>query len=231
MQHQRRLDLAAVDAVPPLKLGEHPLRMPEARPARLHHEHVGGTRSSRATIPIISSLPPCELTMTSLRTPARLTESPSSVHASIATWAGSDKRAGGPDMFVRFANRLDRQAAHVEIVGEHLCCGRQHAVGDQRVGADGKMRPVLLGRGGRQDRDRRIGIDRGKLARPVFAPAEPPASRSLHPPKNCFTPESQTGPTAIASISTLNSGRAKPETIISVEAGSGSVKSRSRTAM
>jgi len=34
-----------------------------------------------------------------------------------------------------------------------------------------------------------------------------------------------------ASISTLNSGRAKPDTIISVEAGAGSAKSRSRTAM
>ena len=39
------------------------------------------------------------------------------------------------------------------------------------------------------------------------------------------------GPAAMTSTSTLNSGRAKPETIISVEAGGGSPTSRSRTAM
>ena len=38
-------------------------------------------------------------------------------------------------------------------------------------------------------------------------------------------------PAAVTSISTLNSGLAKPETIISVEAGAGSENNRSRTAI
>ena len=67
--------------------------MPSGWPKRVQlvftHSILARTRSSRATIPMISSLPPCELTNTSLRMPGATTDSPSSVHASIATVAGS----------------------------------------------------------------------------------------------------------------------------------------------
>ena len=47
------------------------------------------TRSSRVTMPMISSLPPCDLTTTIFFMPARATDAPSSVQASISVFAGS----------------------------------------------------------------------------------------------------------------------------------------------
>ena len=45
------------------------------------------TRSSRATTRIVSTLPPCDVTMTILRRPARATLSPISVHTRCAVSA------------------------------------------------------------------------------------------------------------------------------------------------
>src|SRR5215813_6446861 len=44
------------------------------------------------------------------------------------------------------------------------------ALGDRGVGHDRKMRAVLLGRGDRQDRERRIRIEPGKFARLELRP-------------------------------------------------------------
>ena len=136
------------------------LYMPAGRPKRCQLVFTASilwrTRSSRLTMPMISSLPPCELTNTIL------------LHAGARDrraelGPGFDQRCGRQrqrarrmQMLVRLADRLDRQDADVEVVGQdgdHLV---QHALHDRRVGRDRQMRPVLLDRGDRQHGDRRL---------------------------------------------------------------------------
>ena len=138
--------------------------MPAGRPKRCQLVFTASmlkrTRNSRVTMPMISSLPPCELTTTSFLTPARATDAPSSVQASISVVARQRQRARRMQMLVRLADRLDRQDADVEIVGQPRDHRLQHAVHDRRVGRDRQMRPVLLDRRDRQHGDRRLRVDR-----------------------------------------------------------------------
>src|SRR5262245_65831922 len=73
-------------------------------------------------------------------------------------------------MLVGFPDRLCREEQHVEIVGQADEHRLDQALGDRGVGHDRKMRAVLLGRGDRQERKRRIWIEPGKFARLEFRP-------------------------------------------------------------
>jgi hypothetical protein len=66
-------------------------------------------------------------------------------------------------MLVRLSHRLDRQDQEVEIVEAGAPHLGEHPFGDAGVDADGQVRPVLLDRRGRQDRDgaQRVEIDEG----------------------------------------------------------------------
>ena len=108
--------------------------MPAGRPKRcqlvLTASMPKRTRSSRVTMPMISSLPPCELTTTIFLTPARATEAPSSVQASISVGGRQRQRARRVKMLVRLADRLHRQDADVEIVRQAGDDRVEHAVHD-----------------------------------------------------------------------------------------------------
>src|SRR4051812_48052219 len=98
------------------------------------------------------------------------------------------------------------------------------------------MRAVLLDRRHRQHGNRRLRIDRGVFGGPVVAPPNASVCNGHVMPLDCEGDLArQTSPVdhpaAIASTSTLNSGRAKPDTIISVEAGAGLANKRSRTSI
>ena len=75
------------------------------------------TRSSRATMSMTGTLPPCELMKINLRQPARATLSPISVQARISVSQRKGQRARKFDMFVGFADRLQRQEQHRHIGG------------------------------------------------------------------------------------------------------------------
>ena len=120
-----------------------------------------------------------------------------------------------PGVLVRLADRLHRQDADIEIGGRPLHQEVQMALVDDGIGADWQMRPMLLDGGDREDRDGLLRIEAvefggGEVVPPDLAIGHE-GTRVRQRPEN--------HPAAMASISTTNSGRAKPETIISVEAG------------
>ena len=150
--------------------------MPAGRPKRCQLVFTASmswrTRSSRATMPMISSLPPCELTKTSLRTPARATEAPSSVQASISVAAGSVSVPGACrcsfDLPTAWTGRMRMSRSS----GRRAITVVQHALHDRGVGRHRQMRPVLLDRRHRQHGDRRLRVDRGIFGGAVVAPPD-----------------------------------------------------------
>ena len=115
-------------------------------------------------------------------------------------------------MLVGLADRLHRQDADVHVSRRALDQQVQVPLVDDRVRTHRQMRAVLLDRRRREDCDRLVRIEAVEFEGGEVVPPDLAVShvKSL---------ENQPGVAAIASISTTNSGRAKPETIISVDAG------------
>ena len=134
---------------------------------------------------------------------------------------GVADRADLPDMLVRLAHRLHRQDADIEIGGRAFDQEVEVPLVDDRVGPHRQVRAVLLDRRGGEDRNGFFRVDAGEIGGGEIAPPDLALGHGL----------SQAGVAAMASISTTNSGRAKPETIIRVEAGSGSPNSVLRTSI
>ena len=105
--------------------------MPSGRPKRCQLVFTASmlrrTRNSRVTMPMISSLPPCELTTTSFLTPARAIDSAEFGPGLDQRGRRQGQRARRMEMLVGLADRLDRQDADVEIVGQARDHGLQHA--------------------------------------------------------------------------------------------------------
>ena len=114
-------------------------------------------------------------------------------------------------MLVRLAHALHRQEQDGDLGGQPLGNPPQIAFHDEGVDADRQMRPVLLDGGDRQDRDGFGQIGCGKILPGPFGPE----FRRRH------GGSPQSARPATASTSTTNAGRAKPATIIRVEAGAG----------
>ena len=75
-------------------------------------------------------------------------------------------------MLVRLADRLNGQEQRRQIrrqLGDH---GIDHALADDGIGRDRKMRPVLLDRRDRQHRDRLLGIEAGEIFRGELQPVD-----------------------------------------------------------
>ena len=115
MEHDRRLDVAAVDAVERLLGRRDALRLTETRPRGATTSMSWRTRSSRATMSTIGTLPPCELTMISLSTPARCTLSPISSQSLVVVSHVDVSVPGRRDVLVRLADRLHRQERHRQV--------------------------------------------------------------------------------------------------------------------
>ena len=134
------------------------------------------------------------------------------------------------DVFVGFADRLNGQEQDRQIGGHARDRAAQMALIDERVDADGQMRSVLFDR-----RDRQDGDDIGHIGVLEILPAHlGPYFRWQHGIPQflpVFSRQTQDARAATASISILNSGRAKPCTISSVEAGGGTPMNSSRTFM
>src|SRR3569623_2115753 len=115
---------------------------------------------------------------------------------------------------------LHRQDAEGEIGRRALDQQIKAAPVEDGVDSHRQMRAVLLHRGDRQYRDRLFRVDVGVFGRRVVRPPDLASHHTL-----------PAGPAAMTSTSTVNSGRAKPETIISVEAGNGGLNRLLRTSM
>ena len=143
-----------MDAVEIFLVRHEPGRLAGSAPSRSSHNHASYLmRSSRARISTIGTLPPCEVTSTSLRTPARATLSPISSQILDHGLPGEGDRAGRGDVLVRLADRLQRQEGRGQTVRQQLDRALHHAFADAGVGKDGQMRPVLLDGADGQDSD------------------------------------------------------------------------------
>jgi hypothetical protein len=116
-------------------------------------------------MPVTSMLPPCELADDHLAQ-AR----PEHAFADLEPAAQEilrrmRDRARRAKMLVRLPDRLGWQDQHVEIAGQAGKHGLDEALANRGVGHDRKMRAMLLGGSGRQDRYRGIGIERREFAR------------------------------------------------------------------
>ena len=112
------------------------------------------TRRSRATISITCGWPPWLFTITNLRMPARWTHSPSSVHIAISVSARKVSVPGKarcsfdlPTWLVGSTSTLSGISGMAAAITPSLM---------KSVHADRQMRPVLLDRRHRQDRDRAL---------------------------------------------------------------------------
>ena len=121
------------------------------------------TRSSRATMLMMSRLPPWELTITILRMPGfgnlRADRRPDGDEQ-----LGTERqRAGAVDVFVGLADLLCRKHQDVQILRPLPLQLRQHAGRDGDIRCDRQMRAVLFRRGDRQNGNRGLGGEAGKI--------------------------------------------------------------------
>ena len=115
---------------------------------------------------------------------------------------GKRERAGIFDMLVGLADRLDGQDQDRHIVRDSLDRCREIALVDEHIDPDRQVRPMLLDRGDRQNRDDFAHVGGGEIAPAHLGPELGRQHADL--------PGAQGARAATASISTLNSGRAKP---------------------
>ena len=199
-QHQRGFGVAAVDAVGALLRRKESLRVAERVPAGVHREHAaadaqlphdGGEDGDIAAMRIDEYELPAA--------------GPGDALADLGPGArdrlhGKGQRPRVLDVLVRLADRLKRQDKDRQVGGNARDRPGQIALVDEGVDADRQMRPVLLDRGDRQDRDDLAHVRCGEVAPAHFRPE---LRRKHADPLHAVC-------AAIASISTLNSGRAKP---------------------
>jgi hypothetical protein len=81
------------------------------------------------------------------------------------------ERAGKGRVFEAVADVQRRQHQHRGRGRQPAQRLRDHALVDQRIGGQRQMRPVLLDRRHRQQRDRARGVDAGEVGRRQFLPA------------------------------------------------------------
>ena len=178
-EHQRGLDIAAVNAVPLLLAGKRVIRITEAVPADGDRQHaepraqVARHQLHRRDIAAVAG-DQHELAHAGAR------------EAFADLGPGSDRgrrrqgqRAGKGEMLDRNADALHRQEGHRQVSGEHIADARQIGFGDERIDAERQMRPVLLDRGKRQHGDpaRRRGAGVGDI---LPGHLHPVAFRQIH---------------------------------------------------
>ena len=170
IEHQRRLDVARMDAVLRFDRVVHAVRQTEPAPVRGDREHRAAhaqfARRGRDHRGVAA---------------VRIGEDELAQAGAMHALADLDQhaqqrvgrqcqRAGRQDVLVRLADRLHRQHQHADVVGQPLPQHREHAVRDRGVGHHRQMRPVLLGRRDRQNRNRVGGVETFEILRGQFAP-------------------------------------------------------------
>ena len=169
MQHQRCLDVACVDSVGALVLGDQSVGRSEPRPGRRHDKEIMGDPAGAADELSTGELPPWALTMTSLRTPLLATLAPISDSVAASVEKERDKRTRKAKMLVGGADGDKRQEGRGDILGQAGDDRLDETRRDHRIGADRQMRAVLFDRGDRQDGDPAAGFRRSEiLARHVL---------------------------------------------------------------
>ena len=175
MKHERRLDVAGVDAMDKVEVGVEPCGQPETAPLGGDHQHAEAhaqlAREDADDVDI-AAVRVGDHHFAQARAVHAFADLDPDAHEIIGRMGD---RAGGAQMLVGFSDRLRRQNQHAEIVGQARQHGLDQALADGGIGQDRQVRPVLLGRGDRQDCHRRIRIERGKFARLELRP-EPPGS-------------------------------------------------------
>ena len=170
MQHQRRLDVARMDADLVFQRRVHPRRHAEAPPGAVHHQHLAGdAQLARHHLE--------QRGIAAMRVDHHQLADAGAVHRLAELRPGGQRRlrgqrqrAGGAQVLVGLAHRLHRQHQRVDIVADQRH-GRRHHVGrDGRVGRHRQMRPVLLDRGNRQHRDGARRVEAGKVGGGEVAP-------------------------------------------------------------
>ena len=202
IEHQRGLDVAGVDAVLRLDRVVHALRQSEPAPVRRDREHAeahaklaGRGRDHRGVAAV--RIGQHQLAQ------ARAAHALAGLHQHAQQRVGRQRqRAGRQDVFVRLADRLDRQHQHAHVGGQSPLQAGQHALGDGDVGHHRQMRAVLLGRGDRQNgngvfRIEPLEILRGQLGPekcvsrhggsplPLLQANAMPATKPLTPERRC----------------------------------------------
>ena len=229
-EHHRRLVVAAVDPVPRLALAERARGQAEAHPRRLHHQQIvplAQLPGDDAHQLLVAAVRVDDDELADAGARDRGTERAPVIDQRRRRYR---QGTGVPDVLVRLPDALDRQHAHVERFGQALGHRREHARHDGLVGRHRQVRSVLFDRRDRQHRERGLRVERLELAAREVAPAQ--ATAHARAPAGAPSDRSDARSSAATiSTSTTKASRAKPDTIISVEAGSRPAKRALRTAM
>ena len=159
-----------MDAVAVLQFGVHAFRAAEALPAGLHRQHG-------EPHPQFARHDAHDLLVAAMRIDEDQLPHAGAGDRSAKLGPGVDQRrrrqgqrARRIKVLVRLADRLDREEADVEIVGQMFDHRFQHALHDRGVGRHRQMRAVLFDRRDRDHGDGDLGVDRGVFGGPVVAP-------------------------------------------------------------
>jgi len=145
MQHQRGLDLAAMDAVAAFMLGDHTLGIAEAAPLGRDDHHL----VAHAQFPG-DDAHYVDIAAMGIDDDELANSGFGDFCADCGPGRDQDFRAEGQaaraiDMFVGLADLLGGKDEKVEVVRTLDFEFRQHAVSDRDVGCDRQVRAVLLG--------------------------------------------------------------------------------------
>jgi hypothetical protein len=172
MQHQRGLDLAAMDAVSRLMLADHALGIAEAAP-------LGGDDGHLVTHPEFARDNAHDIDIAAMRVDDHHLAQTGFRHLGADRGPHGNQQLGAErqrartiDMLIGLADFLRRQNQNVEIVLSLPAQFRQHAVGNRDVGRHRQMRPVLLGGRDRQNGDGGVGAEPGKVVGVELVPVE-----------------------------------------------------------
>ena len=158
MQHHRGLDIAAMDAVERLLRRRHPFRQSEARPRGCHHQHiVAHAQFARHDIDH-RHVAAVRIDHNELFDASAL-DAVADLQPQLGRrFPARRHRARRRDVLVGFADRLNRQEGHRQIIGQKRDRPPDHAFGDAGVGVDRQVGPVLFDRRHRQHGDPAGGV-------------------------------------------------------------------------
>ncbi len=169
-EHQRGLRLAAVNAVRALLSGKQLRGIAQPMPGRVDREHA-------VADPQLSHHRVDDRNVAAVRIHENELAAPGArdTVADLGPRSGDRlerkrERAGIFDVLVGFADRLDGQDQHRHVVGNTLDSACEVALVDEHIDPDWQVRPMLLDRSHRQNRDHFTHVRGGKVTPAHFGP-------------------------------------------------------------